>query len=213
MMRQSQFQPHLASKDSTVVVVIDLQQRLLPLIHESEAAVRNSARLLQMADILNAPVILTEQYPQGLGESAPEVKEAFNAIQGEKHFVIKEAFSCAQEPEFLERLVEIDQRVNSRQYRLALSEMPCPRPLDVVVAGIEAHICVWQTVIGLLQLGYFVRVCHDCVGSRDARNKEWALRSMLAMGAVVTSSESIAFEWARNKNHPRFRELNKLMKG
>lgn len=196
---QAAFQPHLAHAGSTIVVVIDLQERLLPLIHEGETVVRNSVRLMKMADIFGAPVILTEQYPLGLGASAPEVKDTFAALTTAKHFITKDSFSCTLEPAFNEQVSEIAGRMNER-------------PVDVVVAGIESHICVWQTVIGLLQQEYSVRVCHDCVGSRDKQNKKWALQSMLAMGAIITSSESVAFEWARDKNHPQFRALNKLMK-
>ena len=163
-----------------------------------DEAVRNSVRLMKMADIFGAPVILTEQYPLGLGQSAPEVKDAFAALKTDKHFITKDSFSCTLEPAFNERLSELTGIMSA--------------PVNIVVAGIEAHICVWQTVIGLLQQGYSVRVCHDCTASRDKHNKKWALQSVLAMGVCVTSSESIAFEWARDKNHPQFRALNKLMK-
>ncbi len=197
-MPQQAFTPHLADAASTIVVVIDLQERLLPLMSGGDEAVHNSVRLMKMADIFGAPVILTEQYPLGLGPSAPEVKDAFAALKTGKHFITKDSFSCTLEPAFHDKLCEIAGKMSA--------------PVNVVVAGIEAHICLWQTVIGLLQQGYYVRVCHDCTASRDKRNRKWALQSMLAMGAIITSSESIAFEWARDKNHPQFRALNKLMK-
>ncbi len=213
MAEYPRFDPHLASADSTVLVVIDIQQRLLPLIHGGEEMVKNSVRLLKMADVFGVPVLLTEQAPQVFGGSAPEIKEAFDASKSEKHFLNKDSFSCTLNAGFLEKLVELDQRMTARQTRLRVNDVVRPRPIDIILAGIESHICVWQTAMGLLQLGYYVRVCHDCVGSRDKHNKKWALQSMLAMGAVVTSSESVAFEWARDNNHPKFRALNKLMKG
>jgi len=206
------FDPHLASPDSSILVVIDLQERLLPLIHGGESVVANTRKLMRVADLFEAPVLLTEQYPQGLGASTPPVKEAFDALHTEKHFFTKDSFSCNLEPAFLDRLVELDRKMTEKQSRFILNDGLRPRPVDVIVAGIECHVCVLQTVMGLLPLGYYVRVCHDCVSSRSPANKEWALRSMLQMGATVTSYESVAFEWARDKNHPKFRSLNKIIK-
>lgn len=206
------FDPHLASPDSSILVVIDLQERLLPLIHDGESVVANARKLMRIADIFEVPVLLTEQYPQGLGPSTPQVKETFDALQTEKHFFTKDSFSCNLEPAFLDKLVELDQKMTKKQSRLIVDNGLNPRPIDVIVAGIESHVCVLQTVMGLLPLRYYVRVCHDCVGSRSAANKKWALRSMLQMGATVTSYESVAFEWARDKNHPKFRRLNKIIK-
>ncbi len=208
----AKFDPHLASPDSSILVVIDLQERLLPLIHDVESVVANACKLMRIADIFEVPVLLTEQYPQGLGPSAPPVRETFDALQTEKHFFTKDSFSCNLEATFLDRLVELDREMTQKQSRLVVDDGLNPRPIDVIVAGIECHVCVLQTVMGLLPLGYYVRVCHDCVGSRSAANKEWALRSMLHMGATVASFESVAFEWARDKNHPRFRTLNKILK-
>jgi len=206
------FQPHLAGADSSVVVVIDLQERLLPLIDGYERLTKNMVKLIRLAGLFGVPVILTEQYPQGLGRTTPVVKEAFDALTTEKHFVVKDSFSCNLEPTFIEKLVEIEQRMLVAQSRIMINDGIRPRPIDVIIAGIESHVCVWQTVMGLLPLEYYVRVVHDCVGSRDAANKKWALLSMLAMGALVTSHESVAFEWARDKNHPQFRAMNRMMK-
>jgi nicotinamidase-related amidase len=208
----AKFDPHLASPDSSVLVVIDIQEKLLPHIHDGEAVMANTRKLMRIADIFEVPVLLTEQYPQGLGPSTPPVREAFDALQTEKHFFTKDSFSCNLEPTFLDRLVELDQKITQKQSRLIVDDGLTPRPIDIIVAGIECHVCVLQTVMGLLPLGYYVRVCHDCAGSRSAENKNWALRSMLHMGATVASFESVAFEWARDKNHPRFRDLNKILK-
>ncbi|OGK11221.1 MAG: hypothetical protein A2Y63_01405 [Candidatus Riflebacteria bacterium RBG_13_59_9] len=212
MVSNAGFAPHLASPDSTLLLVIDLQERLLPLIDGAETIVANTCKLMRLADLFGVPVLLTEQYPQGLGPSTPLVKETFDALETEKHFFAKDSFSCNLKPDFLDQLIEIDLRMTANQSRLIINEGLCTRPIDVVVAGIESHICVWQTVLGLLPLGYYVRVCHDCVGSRSAANKKWALRSMLSLGAIVTSYESVAFEWARDKNHPKFTALHKIVK-
>lgn len=206
------FLPHLAGADSSVLVVIDLQERLLPLIDGHQRMTKNTVKLVKLAGLFGVPVILTEQYPQGLGPTTPPVREAFDALTTEKHFVVKDSFSCNLEPAFIERLVEIEQRMLAAQSRVMIDDGIRPRPIDVIIGGIESHVCVWQTALGLLPLEYYVRVVHDCVGSRDPPNKEWALRSMLATGALVTSHESVAFEWARDKNHPQFRALNKIMK-
>ncbi len=212
MALRATFQPHLAAADSSVVVVIDLQERLLPLISGRESIVKHTVKLVRLAGLFGVPVILTEQYPQGLGATTPAVKEVFDALTTEKHFVVKDSFSCSLEPAFIERLVEIERRLLTAQNRVMIDDGVRPRPIDVIIAGIESHVCVWQTVMGLLPLEYYVRVAHDCVGSRAEANKEWALRSMLSMGALVTSHESVAFEWARDKNHPQFPALNKIMK-
>jgi nicotinamidase-related amidase len=208
----AKFDPHLASPDSSVLLVIDLQGKLLPHIHQGDSVVANTRKLMRIADIFAVPVLLTEQYPQGLGSSAPLIKQTFDALQTEKHFFTKDSFSCNLEPAFLHKLVELDQEMTQKQSRLIVDDGFNPRPIDLIVAGIECHVCVLQTVMGLLPLGYYVRVCHDCAGSRSAANKEWALRSMLHMGATVASYESVAFEWARDKNHPRFKDLNKILK-
>ena len=206
------FDPHLASPDCSILVVIDLQEKLLPLIHDGDSVEANACKLMRIAGLFEVPVLLTEQYPQGLGASTPPVRETFDALQTEKHFFTKDSFSCNLEPAFLDKLVELDQKMTEKQSRLIVDNGLNPRPIDVIISGIECHVCVLQTVMGLLTLGYYVRICHDCVGSRKKANKKWALRSMLQMGATVASYESVAFEWARDKNHPRFRDLNKIIK-
>ena len=212
-MAERRFEPHLASADCSVLLVIDLQERLLAAIEGSAAVVSSTCKLMEIAGLLGVPVILTEQYPRGLGESAPPVKTTFENVRSEKHLVTKDSFSCALSPAFLECLVNLEQTIAAKQTRQLIDEGIRTRPLDLVVAGIEAHVCVWQTVLGLLHLEYYVRVCHDCVGSRSPESKHWALASMLSLGAVVESYESVAFEWARDKNHPHFKQLSRIIKG
>ena len=169
----------------TVMVVVDLQEKLLPAIHERERVLRNSLLLLRLAHLLELPVILTTQYRKGLGDIVPEVTLAAPGIAP----LDKVAFGCFGSPEF-----------EARVAGLALRD-------QLVVAGIESHICVAQTVLGALAKGFTVHVAADAVGSRTAENREVGLRRMETAGAVLTSAEMAIYELLGRSDAAAFKAM------
>lgn len=165
------------------LLLIDFQARLMPAIDQADAVLANAVRLAEAAKALDLPITLTEQNPKGLGPSV-------EAVAGRGPVVEKLSFGACAEPAFLSALT---------------------RP-DLVVAGCEAHVCVLQTVAGILAAGRRVFLVRDAVGARRAESKETAVARMAAAGALVVTTEMVVFEWLGRSDHPRFRELSKLIK-
>lgn len=190
----------LLEVERSVVVVIDVQGKLVEQVHRPELLRAGISRLLQVAELFGVPVVLTEQYPRGLGPTEAPLRHAYDALTGGKRKVEKTSFGCCSEPGFDRAVGELLPGVpaNRRQY---------------VVAGIEAHVCVLQTVLPLLQTGAEVHVCWECVSGRGEETRATALQRMAQAGAVMTHHESVGFEWARDKNHPRFKEFSQLLRG
>ncbi len=180
--------------DRSLVLVIDMQGRLAHMVHRSELVLAATRRLLAVADLFEVPVLVTEQYPKGLGGTEPELLEVIEALSVEFRIVEKASFSCCGAEEFEQAFEEL------------MPSVPMDRR-QIVVAGIETHVCVVQTVLGLLERGCEVQVCWECVSGRGAEYRRRALERMQQAGASMTNHESAAFEWARDKNHPRFREV------
>jgi nicotinamidase-related amidase len=173
----------LLTTAGAVLLLVDFQQRLVPVIHDGAAVVARAGRLAEAARLLEVPVCASEQYPDGLGHTvAPLAGYAQN-------LVAKTAFSAAADPMLLP-----------------------PTAREVVVAGVEAHVCVLQTVADLLADDHRVAVVADAVGSRDPADRAAALDRMRAHGAEIVTSEMVLFEWLRDSAHPRFREVQKLLR-
>ena len=189
----------LADANRSIVVVIDLQGKLMDMVHRPALVKAASQRLMRLADLFEVPVVLTEQYPRGLGETHPDVLEVFGALETPKRRLSKISFGCCGDSSFGESLRELR------------PDVP-PERLQLIVAGIEAHVCVMQTVLEALAAGHQVQLCWEAVSGRGAEYREWALARMQKAGASITNHESVAFEWARDKNHPRFRAMSALMK-
>lgn len=173
-------------RESSALLVVDFQARLMPAIEDGAAAVANARRLLAAAELLGVPVLFTEQNAGGLGATVPELASA----AGEAAVLHKMAFDACRAG--------------------GLAEMP-DRP-DLVVAGCEAHVCVLQTVLGLLDAGRRVHLVRDAVGARRAESKAAALRRMERHGAEIVTAEMVVFEWLATAEHPRFREAVALIK-
>lgn len=169
------------------LLVVDVQERLLPAILGHARLLANALTLVQGARILGVRVFATEQYPRGLG---PTVEPLASLIPTRPS---KRAFHCLGAPGLAEALAEGDIR-------------------HVTLVGIEAHVCVAQTALELLKLGYAVQVPADAVGSRFAVDQEFALRRLERAGAVVTTTEAALFEWIESAEHPRFKEVSALVK-
>ncbi len=176
----------LVTAAGSVLLLIDMQQRLLPVIHDSERMLANAARLAQAAGLLDVPVCATEQNPAGLGPTVPELA-AFPQL-----VLPKTAFGAVAEPGFATLLP--------------------PGTEEVVVAGAEAHVCVLQTVLGLLAVRHRVLLVADAVGSRDPANAAAGIDRAQRHGAEVVTTEMVLFEWLRDSTHPRFRDVQKLIK-
>lgn len=189
----------LASSSRSIVVAIDLQGKLMDMVHRPALVRAAVTRLLAIADLFEVPVLLTEQYPEGLGGTAPDIKAAFDALSVPKHVFRKTSFGCCGDPSFEEVL---------RQLRPGLER----HRRQLVVCGIEAHVCVLQTVLEALRGGMAVHLCWEAVSGRGAEYRDWALSRMQQAGAVITNAESVGFEWARDKDHPRFKALSRLLK-
>jgi nicotinamidase-related amidase len=174
----------------TALVVVDLQERLLPAIAESERVLRNSVLLLRLADVLALPILLTTQYARGLGPTVPPVLEAAGGTAP----LDKVSFGCFGSPEFLDRLRGLEGRD------------------QLVVAGIESHICVAQTVLGAIERGYAVHVASDAVGSRTAENRAVGLDRMTRAGAVISSTEMAIYELLGRSDGAAFKKMLPLLK-
>ncbi len=183
----------------SIVVVIDLQGKLMEMIERPKLVIEATIRLLKLCELFEVPVILTEQYPQGLGRTHPSVLTEFQALHTPKQLLQKASFGCCGDPSFEGLLQEMRPSVAKAQRQ-------------IIVAGIEAHVCVMQTVIGLLKQGSEVHLCWECVSSRGAEYRQHALERMTQAGVVLTNHESVGFEWARDKNHPRFKAMSILFK-
>jgi nicotinamidase-related amidase len=176
----------LVSADSSALLLVDLQQRLMPAIHDGAAVVANAVRLAEGAALLEVPVCATEQNPDGLGGTVAELA-AFPQL-----VLPKFTFGAVAEPGF--------------------DTLLPPGTEEIVVAGCEAHVCVLQTVLGLLAKRHRVLLVADAIGSRTPQNRSAAIDRMQRHGAEVVTTEMVLFEWLRDSQHPQFRAVQKLIK-
>ena len=176
-------------KPDTAGVIIDMQEKLLPHMKKQPTVLENCIKLIEGLDILNIPVLATQQYTKGLGQTIEPIRDAFDQFG----YIEKTSFSCCDEPEFSIRLKSTGKHF-------------------VVVAGIETHVCVLQTVIDLINSGYQPVVIENCVSSRYDEDKESALIRMRQEGAIVSTYESLLFELTQNAKASEFKAISKLVK-
>jgi nicotinamidase-related amidase len=176
----------LLTTEGAVLLLIDLQERLMPVIHDHGAVVARAVRLAKAARLLDVPVCATEQNPVGLGPTVPPLAAYPQKV------VSKTAFSAVAHPDF--------------------SSLLPAQAAQIVVAGCEAHVCVMQTVLDLLGGGHRVALVADATGSRDPADRAAATDRARQHGAEIVTSEMVLFEWLRDARHPRFREVQKLLK-
>jgi nicotinamidase-related amidase len=179
--------PELMTRDTTALAVIDVQQKLISLISGHERIVWNIRRLIDGAKILGLPTLATEQYPQGLGGTVPELASRLQQIPA------KTAFSGCGCEEFCRQLDATD----------------VPK---VLFAGIEAHVCVQQTALDLIGNGYRVYVAVDAIGSRYEVDYQTALRRMEIAGVTLTTTEAALFEWCRESGTAEFKQISGLVR-
>ncbi|MEO6259913.1 MAG: hydrolase [Thermoanaerobaculia bacterium] len=180
------------NRTEVFLLVIDVQEKLLPVIDQRESLVQNIERLIRGAGVLDVPVLTTEQYVKGLGRSVEPIRTALAQTAAQSP-IEKVAFSAWGSAEFQTEL-----RLLHRKH--------------AVVAGIEAHVCVYQTVADLLKNGFGVTVVDDAVSSRTPRNQQIGVRRMLQEGALLTSTEMVLFELAGTSGTDEFRAISRLVK-
>jgi nicotinamidase-related amidase len=173
-----------------ILVVVDVQQKLIPAMPAKiyRQTLQGIDFLVKSARLLEVPVVTTEQYPRGLGGTVPELAEACR-----DGAVAKMTFGCCGEPSFLARLKELGRS-------------------QVIVTGMEAHVCVWQTVLGLLGAGYHVHLVRDAIVARGKIDYLNALESARQAGAVVTTAETAVFQLLHSAEAPEFKAVSALVK-
>jgi nicotinamidase-related amidase len=173
------------------LLVIDLQEKLIPAIRSREELVRNSQVLIRLAGISGIPVLVTTQYLRGLGPTVPEIAGLLPGVPS----IDKLAFGC----------------FGSDDFRTALRQLPGHRT-TVLLCGIESHICVMQTALGALQNGYMVHVASDAVGARTEQNWQLGLQRMESAGCVLSSTEMMMYELLRRSGTAEFKEMLAFIK-
>lgn len=171
---------------TSTLLIVDFQSRLMPAIEGGAALVANARRLIDAAEMFGVPVLFTEHNAGGLGPTLPELGAAVDG-----RTLHKMSFDACRTAGFIERLAD--------------------RP-DLVVAGCESHVCVLQTVLGLIAAGRRVFLVRDAVGSRRAESKETAIARMAHHGAEIVTTEMVVFEWLATADHPRTRDAIALIK-
>jgi nicotinamidase-related amidase len=179
----------IISKDHTATLVIDIQERLFPHISEHSNLEKNVKILIQGMEILGIPILVTEQYPKGLGATIPSIVKTLTNFEP----IEKISFSCCDESRFLKALTMLNKNY-------------------VIIAGVEAHVCVLQTVMDLVDSGYYPVVVEDCVSSRRKNDKEIAIARMRQEGAMITTYESILLELCRVSGNETFKKISGLIK-
>ena len=179
----------LNSEDS-FLLVIDIQEKFMPVVHNADELIHNTGIMIQAAYELNIPIVVSEQFPRGLGSTAEHLK---NLLRPETRIFEKTAFSCMGDL----RLTNYIKSLKRHQ---------------VIVTGLEAHVCVNQTVHHLLESGYEPHIIRDAITSRNPNNKSTTIRKMVRSGAVLSCTEMALFEMMRGSTHPAFRSVQKLIK-
>ncbi|MEW6347734.1 MAG: hydrolase [Thermodesulfobacteriota bacterium] len=178
----------LHAQDS-LLVLVDVQEKLASAMHNRDAVINNTVKLVQGLRVLEVPILFSEQNPKGLGPTVPEVRQAL----GDLDAVTKLSFSCCGEERFMKEL----QALNRKQ---------------ILVAGIECHVCVYQTVADLINMGCEVQVVADAVSSRTPENKAIGLEKCKDAGAAITSTETAIFELLKKAEGDKFKQILKVVK-
>ena len=175
-------------ENNTTIICIDIQEKLVNMLQNSIQITENTEKLMKAASILNIDTIVTEQYPKGLGQTIESIKNI-------KDFTIveKNTFSAIQTPEFVNKFNNLKNK-------------------NILIFGIETHICILQSVIDLLENSYNVFIIENCSSSRDVNNHKTALEVMKQKGAYVITLEIALFNLIKSSKHSKFREIQQLIK-
>jgi nicotinamidase-related amidase len=177
------------NKDDSALLIIDIQDRLATVMKMKDAVVNNCVHLIELAKLLDIPVVLTEQYSKGLGQTVEEIRKALPVYRP----VEKLTFSCCEEPAFLSEIKKLDKKT-------------------LILTGMETHICVLQTCIGLLQNGFNVHLVKDAVCSRNKENWKTASEFMRDAGAVISCTETVLFQLLKRAGTEEFKVISRRIK-
>ncbi len=178
----------LIRASDSVLCVIDMQERLVPAMQAPARTLRNARTLLQVAEELNVPILLTEQYPAGLGHLVPDIRNATSAPVLEKLH-----FSCMEDPGFASAFTSLNRK-------------------QAILTGMESHICVMQTAASMIEQGFEVFVVSDATASRTLDSEQACLTRLGAIGAGIVTTEMVVFEWLGRAGTPAFKNALKLIK-
>ena len=177
------------AKEDALLLIVDIQERLVAAMTEKDRVIANTKHLIEAARLLNFPLLVTEQYPKGLGPTVPELKEAL--LQSPA--IEKLTFSCCGETSFMKAV----KNTNRKQ---------------IILVGMETHVCVLQTCIDLLSEGYILHVVSDAICSRSDSNYRTALEYMRDAGAVITCTETVLFQLLQKAGSDEFKSISRRIK-
>jgi len=176
-------------REDTALLIIDIQDRLAAVMKMKDAVVHNCLHLIELSKMLRIPIMVTEQYPRGLGQTVEDIREALPVYRP----VEKLTFSCCEEPSFLNQVKRLKRKT-------------------LILAGMEAHICILQTCLGLLQNNFNVQLVRDAVCSRTRENWETACELLRDAGAVITSTETVLFQLLKTAGTEEFKAISNRIK-
>lgn len=173
------------------LLVIDIQEKLMPVIYEKEEVIKNAALLMKAANIMNIPIVATTQYAARIGELLPSIKEEL----GDAKPLDKLEFDCFANSRFPDRLIEISSEIDT-----------------LLICGVETHICIYQTVVGALRSGYKVWIPADAVSSRQVKNYQTGLARIETIGGIIGNTEMIIYDLLGQAGTPEFKEILPFVK-
>lgn len=176
-------------KENSALLIVDVQERLATAMKVRDEVIGNCIHLIELAKMQKVPVVVTEQYPKGLGLTVPEIREALPAY----HHIEKLTFSCCGEPKFEDEIKRLDKKT-------------------IILAGMETHVCVLQTCVGLLDDGFNVHVVSDAVCSRSKKNWKTGIEYMRDAGAVITCTETVLFQLLGVAGTEEFKAISKRIR-
>jgi len=176
--------------DNTALLVIDVQGKLAQLMYQKDNLFANLEKIIRGAQVLEIPIIWTEQVPEKLGQTTPAIAEL---LVKSAEPISKASFSCCGIEPFMTELQALQRR-------------------QILISGIETHICVYQTAVDLLDMGYEVQIVADAVSSRTAENRQIGLERLKEIGAIITNTEMALFELLRIAEGDKFRQITKIVK-
>ena len=177
------------NKNDSVLVIVDIQERLAAVMGERQKVIGNCLHLITASGLFEIPLVITEQYPKGLGPTVKEIRD----VAGTSGVIEKIDFSCCNEPKFLDALAATGRR-------------------KIIVSGMETHVCVLQTCLGLLREGYTVHIVRDAVCSRKTGDYKTGIEFLRDAGAVITCTETILFQLLEKAGTEKFKLISKRIK-
>lgn len=180
---------YLISKEDAAAVLVDVQAKMMPAVYDGAGLEQRIVKAVQILRLLDVPILVTQHYTRGLGETTPAVAEALGSFSP----VEKITFSCMHTPEFAETLKKSNRK-------------------SVILFGVETHVCIQQTALMMKERGYHVFLPVDLTESRFPLDRETALKRMYQSGITLTTSESLYFELMQSATHPHFKEISRIIK-